>query len=49
MVSLLLIVWLELPLKCDAEGWRPEQTKTDKERKRSEDRIYNRKDFDKIW
>lgn len=29
------------------EGWRPEQGKTDKEGNEIEDRIYNRKDFDK--
>lgn len=34
-------------LNVDAEGWRPEQGKTDKEGNAVEDRIYNRKDFDR--
>lgn len=34
-------------LNVDAEGWRPEQGKTDKEGNEIEDRIYNRKDFDR--
>lgn len=34
-------------LNVDAEGWRPEQGKTDKEGQEIEDRVYNRKDFDK--
>jgi type I restriction enzyme, R subunit len=34
-------------LNVDAEGWRPEQGKLDKEGKLIEDRIYNRKDFDR--
>lgn len=34
-------------LNVDAEGWRPEQGKTDKEGNEVEDRIYNRKDFDR--
>lgn len=34
-------------LNVDAEGWRPEQGKTDKEGKEVEDRVYNRKDFDR--
>ena len=38
---------VRVALNVDAEGWRPEQGKTDKEGKEIEDRIYNRKDFDK--
>ncbi|MDW8332500.1 MAG: DEAD/DEAH box helicase family protein, partial [Cyclobacteriaceae bacterium] len=34
-------------LNIDAEGWRPEPGKTDKEGNEIEDRIYNRRDFDK--
>ena len=34
-------------LNIDAEGWRPEQGKTDKDGNEVEDRIYNRKDFDR--
>ncbi len=34
-------------LNVDAEGWRPEQGKKDKDGKEVEDRIYNRKDFDR--
>lgn len=34
-------------LNIDAEGWRPEQGKTDKEGIEVEDRIYNRKDYDR--
>lgn len=34
-------------LNIDAEGWRPEHGKIDKEGNLVEDRIYNRKDFDK--
>jgi type I restriction enzyme R subunit len=34
-------------LNIDAEGWRPEQGKTDKYGNEVEDRIYNRKDFDR--
>ncbi|MDA8686127.1 DEAD/DEAH box helicase family protein [Robiginitalea sp.] len=34
-------------LNVDAEGWRPEQGKTDKAGNEIEDRIYNRKDFDR--
>lgn len=34
-------------LNVDAEGWRPEQGKKDKEGREVEDRIYNRKDFDR--
>ncbi len=38
---------LRIGLNVDAEGWRPEKGKTDKEGNEVEDRIYNRKDFDK--
>ena len=34
-------------LNVDAEGWRPNQGKTDKDGNPVEDRIYNRKDFDR--
>ncbi|MDN3668252.1 DEAD/DEAH box helicase family protein [Echinicola jeungdonensis] len=34
-------------LNVDTEGWRPEQGKTDKKGNEVEDRIYNRKDFDR--
>jgi type I restriction enzyme, R subunit len=34
-------------LNVDAEGWRPDQGKTDKDGNIVEDRIYNRKDFDR--
>jgi type I restriction enzyme R subunit len=34
-------------LNVDLEGWRPEQGKTDKQGLLVDDRIYNRKDFDK--
>jgi type I restriction enzyme, R subunit len=34
-------------LNVDLEGWRPEHGKTDKNGQLVEDRIYNRKDFDK--
>lgn len=34
-------------LNIDLEGWRPEKGKLDKEGKEVEDRIYNRKDFDR--
>ncbi|GAB2698596.1 DEAD/DEAH box helicase family protein [Mucilaginibacter koreensis] len=34
-------------LNVDAEGWRPEQGKTDKVGNEVEDRIYNRSDFDR--
>lgn len=34
-------------LNVDFEGWRPEQGKTDKSGKEVEDRVYNRKDFDR--
>ena len=38
---------VRVALNVDAEGWRPEQGKTDKDGNEIEDRIYNRKDFDK--
>ena len=38
---------VRVTLNVDAEGWRPEQGKTDKEGKVVEDRVYNRKDFEK--
>jgi len=38
---------VRVALNVDAEGWRPEQGKTDKGGNEIEDRIYNRKDFDK--
>lgn len=34
-------------LNIDAEGWRPEQGKKDKDGLEVEDRVYNRKDFDR--
>lgn len=34
-------------LSVDAEGWRPEQGKKDKDGNEVEDRVYNRKDFDR--
>ena len=38
---------IRIALNVDAEGWRPNQGKTDKAGKEIEDRIYNRKDFDR--
>ncbi len=38
---------LRIGLNVDLEGWRPEQGKTDKQGLLVEDRIYNRKDFDR--
>lgn len=38
---------VRIALNVDAEGWRPEQGKTDKDGNPIEDRIYNRKDFDR--
>lgn len=38
---------IRIALNVDAEGWRPEEGKKDKSGKTVEDRIYNRKDFDK--
>lgn len=38
---------IRVGLNVDMEGWRPESGKTDKKGDLVEDRIYNRKDFDK--
>lgn len=38
---------IRVGLNVDAEGWRPEQGKTDKDGIEIEDRIYNRRDFDR--
>jgi type I restriction enzyme R subunit len=38
---------IRVALNVDAEGWRPEQGKTDKDGNIVDDRIYNRKDFDR--
>jgi len=38
---------VRIALNVDAEGWRPEQGKTDKDGNSIEDRIYSRKDFDR--
>ncbi|MES2573798.1 MAG: DEAD/DEAH box helicase family protein [Bacteroidota bacterium] len=38
---------IRIALNVDTEGYRPQQGKTDKEGNLIEDRIYNRKDFDK--
>ncbi len=38
---------IRVGLNVDAEGWRPNQGKTDKDGNLVEDRIYNRKDFDR--
>ena len=38
---------VRVAINVDAEGWRPEQGKKDKDGNQIEDRIYNRKDFDK--
>ncbi|WP_167618034.1 EcoAI/FtnUII family type I restriction enzme subunit R [Maribellus sediminis] len=38
---------IRVNLNIDAEGWRPEQGKTDVEGNEVEDRVYNRKDFDR--
>lgn len=38
---------VRIGLNVDAEGWRPDQGKTDKHGNMVEDRIYNRKDFDR--
>lgn len=38
---------IRVALNVDAEGWRPEQGKRDKEGELVEDRMYNRKDYDK--
>ncbi len=36
---------IRVTLNIDADGWRPEKDKVDKEGKSVEDRIYNRKDY----
>ncbi len=38
---------IRVGLNVDAEGWRPDQGKTDKDGNLVEDRVYNRKDFDR--
>lgn len=38
---------VRIALNIDAEGWRPEKGKTDKDGNPVEDRIYNRKDYDR--
>lgn len=38
---------IRIALNVDSEGYRPEQGKTDKEGNEVEDRIYNRRDFDR--
>lgn len=38
---------IRVALNVDTEGYRPEQGKTDKDGNEVEDRIYNRKDFDR--
>jgi type I restriction enzyme R subunit len=38
---------VRIALNVDVEGWRPEQGKTDKDGNEIQDRIYNRKDFDR--
>jgi len=38
---------IRVNLNVDAEGWRPERGKTDKKGNEVEDRVYNRKDFDR--
>ncbi len=38
---------IRIALNVDAEGWRPDQGQTDVNGKEIEDRIYNRRDFDK--
>ena len=38
---------IRVALNVDVEGWRPEQGKTDKKGNEVEDRIYNRRDFEK--
>lgn len=38
---------IRVTLNIDPEGWRPEKGKTDKTGKEIEDRIYNRKDYDR--
>jgi type I restriction enzyme R subunit len=38
---------IRVNLNIDAEGWRPEQGKTDKDGIEVQDRVYNRRDFDR--
>jgi len=38
---------VRIGLNVDAEGWRPNQGKKDKDGREVEDRVYNRKDFDR--
>ena len=38
---------VRVALNVDTEGWRPDKNKTDKDGQIVEDRIYNRKDFDR--
>ncbi len=38
---------IRVGLNVDADGWRPEMGKTDKDGNLVEDRVYNRKDFDR--
>jgi len=38
---------IRIALNVDAEGWRPDQGKTDKDGNLVDDRIYNRRDFDR--
>jgi type I restriction enzyme R subunit len=38
---------VRIALSVDAEGWRPEKGKVDKDGRLVDDRIYNRKDFDR--
>jgi type I restriction enzyme R subunit len=38
---------VRVTLNVDAEGWRPEKGKTDTDGDEVEDRVYNRKDFDR--
>lgn len=38
---------VRITLNVDAEGWRPDQGKTDKNGNPIDDRVYNRKDFDR--
>ncbi len=38
---------IRITLDVDAQGWRPEQGKTDKQGKVVEDRVYNRRDYDR--
>ena len=38
---------IRIALNVDSEGYRPQKGKTDKDGVEIEDRIYNRKDFDR--